>query len=133
MLEKNNFLMHIGCGEYQSRAPRVPMHLLIKAAPFGIFGDENMKKNEKLVNEAVQQMIGVIRRIPNVDNAHAYQICVRYRTGYAARMEIFPSEFYPWWGEYDLDDFRCLVKAFNWSMSVQVVNSTPVIVMTYHL
>lgn len=133
MLEKNNFLMHIGCGEYQSRAPRVPMHLQFRAAPFGIFGDEIMKHNDKVINEAVQNMIGAIRRIPNHDNAHAYQISVRYYNTYGARLEVFPSEFYTWWGEYDLDDFRCLAIAFDWHMAVHVINSTPVIVMNYHI
>lgn len=133
MLEKNNFLMHIGCGEYQSRAPRVPKHLLIKAAPFGIFGDDVMKHNEKVVNEAMQQMVAAIRRIPNTDNTNAYQISVRYCNSYVARLEIFPSEFYSWWGEYDLDDFRCLAIAFHWNMAVHVINSAPVIVMSFHI
>lgn len=132
MLEKNNFLMHIGCGEYQSCAPRVLLVVLFRAAPFGIFGDEIMKHNDLVINEAMQQMINAIRRIPNIDNAHAYQINVRYCSSYSARLEVFPSEFYPWWGEYDLDDFRCLAIAFDWHMAVHVINSTPVIVMSFH-
>ena len=133
MLEKNNFLMHIGCGEYQSRAPRVPMHLQIKAAPFGIFGDMIMKHNEKVVNEAMQQLFAFIRLIPAYNNEYCYAISVQYQNGYGAHVDVYPSERWPWFGMSDCDYFRCFCNCTNWNCCIESKHGVPILSLHFHI
>lgn len=125
--------MHIGWGDYLSRARRVFWRLLIRAAPFSIFGDIEMKKEEIRTRREVKRLIEYIRNYSCFRNENHLQISVGYCNKYGASVQVYPSEFYPWFGVYELDYFRAWSIVADWSFIIESRNGVPVLDFHLHI
>lgn len=125
--------MHIGWGDYLSRARRDFWRLLIRAAPFSIFGDKEMKQTEIQVRKEVKRMIAYIRNYNCHLNENNLQIQVNHCGRYGATIEVYPSQYYPWFGYMILDYFRAWSIVTDWTFVVQSKNGVAVITLYYYI
>ena len=126
-------LMHIGWGDYLSRACRDFWRLLIRAAPFSIFGDIEMKKAEIESRNEVKRLIAYIRDFNCYLNENHFQISVRNYGQYGACIQVYPSEFYPWFNASTIDYFRAWTMVTKWSFIVESKNGAVVLTFYYHI
>ena len=126
-------LMHIGWGDYLSRACRDFWRLLIRAAPFSIFGDIDMKQAEVKVKKAVKQLIAYIRNYNSYFNENRFLISVCNCSQYGACIQVYPSEFYPWFNADTIDYFRAWTMVTKWSCIVESKNGAVVLTFYYHI
>lgn len=126
-------LMHIGWGDYLSRGRRDFWRLLIRAAPFSIFGDIDMKQAEIKVQKEVKRLIAYIRNYNCYLNEHNYLISKGYCNCYGASLRVYPSEHYPWFNSSDLDYFRAWTIVTDWSFIVESKNGVAVLTFYYHI
>lgn len=126
-------LMHIGWGDYLSRARRDFWRLLIRAAPFSIFGDIDMKQAEIKVRKEVKRLITYIRNYNCFLNEYHLQISKGYCSQYGACVRVYPSERYPWFGAAQLDYFRAWSIVTDWSYIVESQNGVAVLTFYYHI
>ena len=80
----------------------------------------------------MRQLIECIRRIPCYTNEHCYQLSIQRCDKYGFHLFVFPSERWQWWGESDLDYFRCYAIALKINFVVRVVNGMPVADFTHY-
>lgn len=125
-------LMHIGWGDYLSRARRDFWRLLIRAAPVSIYGDIDMKQAEIKVQKEVKRMIAYIRNYNGNLNEHHLQISVIHCGKYGATIRVYPSQHYPWFGTYVLDYFRAWSIVTDWTFIVESKNGVAVLTLYYN-
>ena len=119
-------LMHIGWGDYLSRACRDFWRLLIRAAPFSIFGDIEMKRTLKQSQEELKEFMAFIRRLPSYVNENTWQISVQRCSQWGVYVRIYPSGYYPWWDERDMNYFQSWAQCHEWNVIIRCHEGVPV-------
>lgn len=121
-------LMHIGWGDYLSRACRDFLRLLIRAAPFSIFGDIEMRKVNKFkLTRNLRSLLAADAMSKHQLLGYRLPVSVVGRAYHSCTIRIYPEDGYEFFMGCEIARIYNLAKDFDCSSFV-VCHGTQIVV-----